>query len=177
MCPILLHRTGCRAALAAALALSCSCHVLANDSAKRDTGFQSRAAVDETRLAQTRGGFVTPSGLILSLGIERSISINGTMVAQTNLHINDVRAMTSADAAALKNALQPMIVQRGSGNTLPSSVSQLAAGTFVQNSLSDQTISTNTVISSTLNSGSMLKEINFMSSVRDANIGAMSAHH
>ena len=162
------------AALTAALASSFFGQASASDAANRDAATSGWIAVDKARLAQIRGGFVTPSGLIVSLGIERSISMNGNMVAQTSLHINDVRALTSADAAALKNALQPMVVQRGSGNLLPSAVDQLPAGTFIQNSLNDQTISTSTVISSTLNSGGLLKEMNFMSSVRDANIGAMS---
>lgn len=160
-------------ALAAVLALSVINHAFASDGAVKDARVKKWTAVDEKRLANIRGGFVTTTGLILSLGIERSVSIDGTMVSQTNLHIQDVRSLTSADATALKNSLQPIIVQRGQANLLPSSASQLPAATFVQNSLNDQSIRTNTVISTTVNSGSMLKEINFMSSVHDANIGSM----
>ena len=131
-------------------------------------------AVDAARLAEMRGGFVTPSGLILSLGIERSVAINGITVSQSSLHISDVRAIGSAEALALKNALQPGALQRGADGLLTSSAGQLAGGTIVQNALNDQAIATRTVISTTVNSGSLLKEINFMSSVRDANIGAMA---
>ncbi len=163
----------CRALLAAALALLVAGEAHASDAVRNDDVAKKWSAVDEKRLAHARGGFVTTSGLTVSLGIERSVSINGTMVSQTYLHIQDVGALTTADAAALKIALQPTIVQRGPANLLPSSASQIPAGTFVQNSLNDQSIRTNTVISTSLNSGSMLKEINFMSSVRDANIGSI----
>jgi hypothetical protein len=166
-------RAGWRMAIAAAIALSIGGHALAGDE-NRGEPANGWTAVDATRLASMRGGFVTQSGLILSLGIERSVSINGTIVAQTNLHIGDVRALGSADAAALANALQPVITQRGSHNLLPASADQLSAGIFVQNTLNDQAIGTRTVISTTVNSGSLLKEMNFMSSVRDANIGAIA---
>ena len=130
--------------------------------------------VDDAHLASMRGGFVTPSGLMLSLGIERSVSINGALVAQTSFNISDVRAISSSEAGALRDAMQPVVTQRGAGNLLPSSLGQLGPGNVVQNSLNDQVIGTRTVISTAINSGSVLKEINFMSSVRDASTGALA---
>lgn len=168
MCSLTISKTRRQAAFSAALAMAVSAPAMAID-----LGGDWKP-VNARRLAETRGGFVTPSGLILSLGIERSVSINGNMVAQTSVHISDVRALTSVDAAALKNAMQPMLVQQGHNSALPSTVYQLPTGTFVQNGLNYQSIATSTVISTTLNSGSLLKEINFMSSVRDAAIGSLS---
>lgn len=130
--------------------------------------------VDDAQLASMRGGFVTPSGLILSLGIERSVSINGALVAQTSFTINDVRTISSGEAGALREAMQPVVTQRGTANLLPSSLGQAGPGNVVQNSLNDQVISTRTVISTAINSGTLLKEINFMSSVRDASTGALA---
>lgn len=135
---------------------------------------QGWTAVEAARLEAMRGGFLMPSGLVVSLGIERAVAINGDMVSQSKLYINDLRAIGRGDAEALKTALQPSVTQQGSHNLLSSSAGQIPAGTFVQNALNDQAIATRTVISTTLNSGGLLKEINFMSSVRDANIGAMS---
>ena len=50
--------------------------------------------VSAERLDETRGGFTTPAGLEVSLGIQRLVTINGDIVAKTTLQIADIRAIT-----------------------------------------------------------------------------------
>ena len=49
-------------------------------------------------------------------------------------------------------------------------------GTVVQNSLDGQAISTHTIISSSVNSMSLLKDMNFQAGLRDAGIRAIGTH-
>ena len=124
-------------------------------------------------LEETRGGFTTPAGLEVSLGIQRIVTINGDVVAQTSLQIADIRAMTSAEAQSAQEALGvTTLVQNGAGNSF---TGDGISGTFIQNSLSDQIIRTQTVISSTVNSSALLKDLNFNQSVRDAALQGIGA--
>lgn len=122
--------------------------------------------VPASQLEQARGGFTTPAGLQLSLGIERMVLLNGEIVSRSSLQIADMRAITPAEAESARAALGATnLVQNGAGNVFATSG---LAGTFIQNSLNDQTIASHTVISSTVNSGSMMTGLNFNESVRDA---------
>lgn len=118
------------------------------------------------RLDSARGGFTTPGGLELSLGIERMVLVNGEVVSRTNIQIADIRAVSVDEAAAARAALaSTTLVQNGAGAVFSGSA---VGGTFIQNSLSDQVIRSQTVISSTVNSTSLLKDMNFNQSLRDA---------
>lgn len=121
-----------------------------------------------------RGGFDLPSGLTLSLGFERLVSINGQMISQNSFNIANVSSMTAEEARQASAAFgTAKLVQNGAGNfaTLPG-----GAGTFVQNSLDGQTIGTQTIISANVNSASLLKDLNFNASVRDAGLRGIPVH-
>jgi len=134
----------------------------------------SRAADDPTagwsvasddRLDQTRGGFETGEGLLLALGVERLVSINGEMVASSKVNISDVSKLSPDQAAALAAVT---LVQNGSGNVFAPG-GQLPAGALViQNSASGQLIRSQTTINATVNSLSLLKSLNFEASLRSA---------
>jgi hypothetical protein len=132
------------------------------------------ARIDAGRLDSQRGGFDLPSGLTMSLGIDRMVSINGQMVSQSSFNIANVTSMTADEARQARDALgATRLVQNGAGNfaSLPSS-----PGTFVQNTLNDQNIATSTIISASVNSASLLKDLNFNASVRDAGLRAIPTH-
>lgn len=154
----------CVAIIAASLA--------AMSSAQAGAPQQSWAPVDSARLGQARGGFSTPGGLELSLGIERIVSLNGDVVSRSTIQIADVRGMSADHAKAVNEAFSSVsLVQNGARNSIdPGS---MAPGTFVQNTLNDQMIGTRTVITTTVNSAALMKELNFMSSVREASVNAL----
>jgi hypothetical protein len=129
--------------------------------------------VASASLGLMRGGFSTPAGLQLSLGIERLVTINGELVSHTNFQIADIGRISGAEALRARDAVQAMnLVQRGDHNLVGG---ELAArsGTFVQNSLNDQLIRSQTIISSSVNSLSMLKDLNFNGGVHDAVVNAI----
>ncbi|MES3022091.1 MAG: hypothetical protein V4857_10970 [Pseudomonadota bacterium] len=127
-------------------------------------------AVEPGVLAQTRGGFTTGTGLQLSLGIERTVSVNGELVAHSNFAIAGVDAPGAGQLAQTRAALSSVkLVQNGTGNIYQAALSaQTLGGIVIQNSLSDQQISSTTVINASANSASLLTALNFNGSLADA---------
>jgi hypothetical protein len=133
--------------------------------------------VDEAQLDRMRGGFGTEAGLRVSLGIERLVSINGNIVARTNIDIADLNHLSEEQARLTGDALSSVkLIQNGSANIYQASESpRVIGGVVIQNTLNDQLIRSQTVISSTVNSASLLKTINFQGSLSDALTRAVSA--
>jgi hypothetical protein len=134
------------------------------------------APVDAAQLDSMRGGFSTDTGLVVSLGIERLVSINGNIVARTNIDIADLNRLSVEQARQTRDALSSVkLIQNGSDNIYqPGEAPRTLGGVVVQNTLNDQLIRSQTVISSTVNSASLLKTINFQGSLSDALTRAVS---
>lgn len=132
-------------------------------------------AVDDATLDAARGGFDLGGGLVMSLGIERTVSVNGVVQSATALNIADMSRLGSEQAGQVAASLGALsLVQNGAGNTLISApLAQAMGATVVQNSLNDQLLRTQTVISSTLNSAALLKTMNFQGSLLDALSGGL----
>jgi hypothetical protein len=127
-------------------------------------------AVDAATLERHRGGFTTPQGLNVSLGIERAISINGELVSRTTLQLANIDQLVLQSSQHSSATLSEVkLIQNGSDNMMLASFSSSAlAGTIVQNTLSDQQIETRTVIDASANSVGLLKTINFQGNLSDA---------
>ncbi|VXB66194.1 hypothetical protein [Massilia sp. 9I] len=161
----LIH--ACRALAATLLAGACSTALAQDKGAVIDA--EEWAPVDTAILEGARGGFDTPGGLNISLGIERVVSINGEVLSRTNVAIPDVANMTAAQVAAASEALgTARLIQVGGSNFAPSDFGLGGGATFVQNSLDNQAILAQTTISSTVNSMALIKDLNFHSTIRDA---------
>lgn len=120
-------------------------------------------------LDAARGGFEVAGGLSLSLGIERVVSVNGEIMARTNIAIPDLAAMTAEQARLTQDALgAARMIQIGGNNVAAADLNLPNGATLLQNTLSGQDIRTATTISSTVNSMSLIKDINFQSTIRDA---------
>ncbi|NRR29697.1 hypothetical protein HSX11_05820 [Oxalobacteraceae bacterium] len=132
--------------------------------------FGDLAAVADAALEDYRGGFDIGGGLIVTLGIERLVSINGNIVASSNFSIADVAKMSSSEAQMANEAVSALtLVQNGAGNVYLPGATPPALGTLlIQNSENDQLIRSQTTISTAVNSLSMLKSLNFGDSLRDA---------
>ena len=125
--------------------------------------------VGPASLDAARGGFEVAGGLSLSLGIERVVSVNGEILARTTIAIPDLSAMTAEQARMTQDALgAARMIQIGGNNFAATDLNLPNGATLVQNTLSGQDIRTATTISSTVNSMSLLKDINFQSTIRDA---------
>ena len=127
------------------------------------------APVDAATLDGTRGGFETPGGLAISLGIERVVSVNGEVLSRTNVAIPDVASMNADQLLQARDALgSARLIQIGGNNFAPADIGLGSGATLVQNSLDHQTILAQTTITSTVNSMALIKDINFHSTIREA---------
>lgn len=158
-----------------------------------ESAFQDRYAVDHAVLESMRGGFDIAPGLKVSFGIERLVNLNGVLQTATRIDVPDAgkllqpaQALSAPSPAvatssgtgapvsmpaatdALPNSTAGL-VQSGLGNTFsPAALSQGAVGTFIQNSVSNQTIQSLTIINATTNSLELLKGANLQSTLFDA---------
>lgn len=133
-------------------------------------------AVSDQHLEKMRGGYDIGNGLTVSFGIIRTVMINGDLVSKTSFNLPDVTKITSEQAAIASAALAKNgIVQNGPGNYVdPVVQSQLATGTLIQNSFSDQKIQTLTIINAGVNSLNLFKAINTQTLLKDALLGSMN---
>ena len=157
----------CRALVATLLAGACSA-ALAQE--KTSVGHADAwAPVDDATLEDNRGGFETPGGLNISLGIERVVSVNGEVLSRTNVAIPDVASMNAEQLMQARDALgTARLIQVGGGNFAPNDIGLGSGATLVQNSLDHQAIMAQTTITSTVNSMALIKDLNFHSTIRDA---------
>ncbi len=127
-------------------------------------------AVPEQELEQLRGGLDLGKGLLVSLGVERLVSINGNVLASSNFTIADVSKLSVSEARLASEALASVnLVQNGAGNVfLGDAQSQFPGALVIQNSVNEQLIRSQTTISTTVNSLSLLKSIYVGDSLRDA---------
>lgn len=131
--------------------------------------FDELVAVDDSRLDAARGGLDAGNGLILSLGVERLVSINGNVVASSNFSLSDVGKAAGNTGLAGDAVAALTLVQNGAGNVFDAALGGQAVGALViQNSANDQLISSQTTISTVVNSLSLLKSLNFEGGLRDA---------
>lgn len=127
-------------------------------------------AVDPATLEQARGGFIAASGLEVSLGIERTVTLNGNVVSRTNLTIPDIGRLSADQAREAGQALSAInLVRSGSdGMALPPAIQAAPGATLIQNSLNGQQIDSRTVINSSVNTLGLLTSLNFQGSLGDA---------
>ena len=126
--------------------------------------------VDPARLAQMRGGFQMPSGMMLSFGIERVVFLNGELTARIAVQIPDVARITPEQAQALADFNRGMVVQIGEGNRFDPA--QVAGGLVIQNTLDDQDIRTLTRIEVGVDTLGSYQSLNANGALTDALIRA-----
>ena len=132
--------------------------------------------VDPAALDEIRGGFTAPGGLAISLGIERMVSLNGDVVARTSFRIANMGNISADEARQARDALGAVQLVQNGPNNFAAGTALAVGGTFVQNTLNGQTIQSQTIINSSVNSMSLLKDMNFQAGLRDAGIRAIGTH-
>ena len=108
--------------------------------------FATATAVGPAELDGARGGFTTASGIVVSLGIERIVTIDGQVVARSELRLGDLGRLVSGQAAPVGDSL----------------------ATVVQNSLNDRAIGTATIIHANVATQGLLQAMHFQSTLANA---------
>jgi len=122
-------------------------------------------------LDEMRGGFEMPSGLVLSLGIERVAFVNGDLVASSHISIPNITQLSSQDAAALSQLTGTTLVQVGEGNRFDAAGLN---GLVIQNTLDGQHISATTTISVNVNTLDLFQSLNLSNTLQNALQGMQS---
>jgi len=110
--------------------------------------FPAAAAVGPAELDNARGGFTTASGIAVSLGIERIVTVDGQVVARSELRLGDLGRLVAGQAA-------PVAPAGG-------------LSTVVQNSLNGRAIGTATIIHASVAAQGLLQTMHFQSTLANA---------
>lgn len=108
--------------------------------------FPAAAPVGPAELDGARGGFTTASGIAVSLGIERIVTVDGQVVARSELRLGDLGRLVSGQAAPAGDGL----------------------ATVVQNNLNGRAIGTATIIHATVAAQGLLQAMHFQSTLANA---------
>jgi hypothetical protein len=131
--------------------------------------FQSDTAVAPDSLDAYRGGFTDPSGLNVSLGIERIVTVNGNVAATSNINFGDLRSLTSGKTALSADAASQLnLIQNGNGALNVQFGPSVLGGTVIQNSLNNQLINNATIINASVDARGLLQAMNFQSTLSNA---------
>jgi hypothetical protein len=129
------------------------------------------AASDRT-LDKMRGGFDLGAGLMVSFGISRAVYINGQLITSTTFQIGDLASLTPPQAAALSQQIstqtQAQVVKNGPGNTVEVNVGTVPLATYIQNTVNNQTIRSQTIIDATSNGMGIVKGLNLQATIDEA---------
>lgn len=126
--------------------------------------------LDADRLDALRGGYVLPSGLLVSFGFERMAWVNGELVSSLHIDVPDVANITAEQAQQLARLGETQLVQVGAGNVVASGG---GAGLVLQNSLDGADIRVMTTINAGTTALGMLQAVNFGEAMGNAGIGAI----
>lgn len=142
--------------------------------------------VGDQTLDSLRGGFSMGEGVLVSFGITRAVFINGALITETTLNVGRMPDLTPAQATQMSLQLKTLsLVQNGPGNTFapgssPTTGSPIAAGptvitvagttagTIIQNSLSNQQISYQTIVNANSNGLGMVRSLNLHDTLTEA---------
>jgi hypothetical protein len=152
-----------------------ACGLMLSAAADEEAGW---TPVPDSALEEVRGGFDLGGSMVVSLGVERLVSINGSTVASSQFNIADVSRITASEARLAREAVpQFAVVQNGAGNSvlLPAGGGSPAmSALLIQNTINDQLIRSQTTINASVSSQALLTAMNFEGSMRAALAGALA---
>lgn len=128
--------------------------------------FVTPNAVDSAALDAVRGGFGYGDSLLVTLGIDRLVQVNGNTVEHSTVQFGDVGKLASGQAQLSGDALGARVIQNGQlTSQLPIGA---LGGTVIQNTLNDQVINNQTTIRASVNNAGVLQTMNFNASLNQA---------
>ena len=149
---------------AAGAAIACQCMA-----GPIDAAFGADKAVEPAILDAYRGGFIDPSGLAVSLGIERIVTVNGNIAATSRINFGDLGSLASGRTTLSPEAASQLnLIQNGGGALNVQFGPSVLGGTVIQNSLNNQLINNATIINANVDTRGLLQAMNFQSTLSNA---------
>jgi len=136
---------------------------------KGDGAVRAWQRIDPAQLEHQRGGFLTPAGLQVSFGFERTVHVNGALVSALRVQVADVGRISAEEAGQLATLGQTQLVQIGGGNAAQGQ----AGGLVIQNSLDGQRIQVQTTLDASSNALGMLQALNGAQALQAASTGSL----
>nr|WP_314547720.1 hypothetical protein [uncultured Massilia sp.] len=132
--------------------------------------FDAGNAVAAESLDGYRGGFVTDTGLAVSLGLERITTINGAVADSSKIDFGDLGKLTAGQTTLSADSLNQLrLIQNGGGATVGVDFGPNAlGGTVIQNSLNNQVINNSTIINASVDARGLLQSMNFQNTLSNA---------
>lgn len=145
------------------------------DERKREPMGDGWLVLDEHKLDEARGGFITDTGVRIAFGVERAVYLNGTLVTTTTLNVSELGNVSAGHSGTGASGTgNVLLLQNGQGNTFSTAAaSNSTFGTVIQNTLNDQNIKSITTINATVNSLQVLRGMNLQSALRSAITGSL----
>lgn len=126
--------------------------IAAQPIARQGLGGEVWLAASNKTLDGMRGGFDFGAGLLVSFGVARSISVNGSLIVTTSFNIPNLSMITPQQATLINQQLGALsLIQSGPGNTVqPTTTSAASPGPVVTGSPSPTTVTLGTATLSTV---------------------------
>ena len=135
----------------------------------QDDPFGSDQAVAAESLDGYRGGFITDSGIAVSLGLERIVTINGNVADTSRIDFGDLGSLAAGRTTLAADAANQLrIIQNGGGTVGVDFGPSALGGTVIQNSLNNQLINNSTIINASVEGRGMLQSLNFQNTLSNA---------
>lgn len=141
-----------------------------------DMQFSEENGVDAATLDTVRGGFSYGDNLLVTLGIDSLVRINGNTVEQSSVQFGDVGKLASGATQLSADAIQGtrLIQNSQAGQTASTLANGALAGTVIQNTLNDQLISSQTTIRASVDNAGMVQGMNFGATLNQALLNAVT---
>jgi hypothetical protein len=150
-------------------ALACAIIAGQGVAGPQDDAFGATNAVAPESLDAYRGGFVTDTGLAVTLGLERIVTINGNVADRSQLNLGDLGSLTAGRTTLPPDAANQLrIIQNGGGSVAVDFGPSALGGTVIQNTLNNQVINNATIINASVNARGMLQSLNFQNTLSNA---------
>lgn len=127
-------------------------------------------ALDASRLQGLRGGFDLGSGIRASLGIDRSVRVNGELLSRVEFTLPDLSRISAEQARAAALALGRLTQVRDGvqlSGLPPPSPDSLPGATLIQNSLNNQWLQQVTIVQAGVNTLGLLKAAQWTTTLQD----------
>jgi hypothetical protein len=155
----------CRVALALVLISGPGAHA---GEPFRSAAFAQAGAVTAAALSGCRGGFTTASGLVVTLGIERIVTVDGSVAARSELRLGDLGRLAGGAVLPAEAAGRIELVRNGAGSLTVRFGPSLLGGTVIQNSLNGQSIGHATIIDASVAAHGLPQTMQFQSTLANA---------
>lgn len=124
-------------------------------------GFGPDAAVPAATLAGYRGGFETPAGMTVTLGLERIVTLDGGVAMHSRLEFGDLARLTGGLGSGPGSG-------PNSGAVTLLAQALLPGATIIQNALSGALIQHTTIIDASVDAHGMLQAMHFQATLANA---------